>query len=86
MRHHCIRDIARLPLDIYSPLLSPADYHLLVYGSLAFDAGYVGRCRALVAELGLGDNVELRGLGKPTDVLAKGWCYLQVRTVLIPMT
>ncbi len=83
MRHCCIRDIAPLPIEVYLfifPLLVPADYHLLVYGSLTFDASYVGRCRALVAELGLEGNVELRGLGKPTDVLAKGWCYLQVRT------
>lgn len=56
-----------------------ADYHLLVYGSLTFDEGYVKKCRALVEELGIQANVELRGLGKPTDVLAHGWCYLQVR-------
>lgn len=49
-----------------------------MYGSLTFDAGYVERCRGLVTELGLQNNVELRGLGKPTDVLAQGWCYLQV--------
>lgn len=49
-----------------------------MYGSLTFDAGYVERCRGLVTALGLTNNVELRGLGKPTAVLAQGWCYLQV--------
>lgn len=49
-----------------------------MYGSLTFDEAYVKRARALVVELGLEDNVELRGLGKPTDVLSRGWCYLQV--------
>ena len=55
-----------------------ADYQLLVYGSLDFDAKYVKRCREIVKELKIEDNVELRGLGKPLDVLAQGWCYLQV--------
>lgn len=59
-----------------------ADYQLLVYGSLTFDEAYVKRARALVVELGLEDNVELRGLGKPTDVLSRGWCYLQVTSVV----
>ena len=61
-----------------------ADYQLLVYGSLTFDAGYVERCRGLIIALGLTKNVELRGLGKPTAVLAQGWCYLQVRACLVP--
>lgn len=56
-----------------------ADYHLLVYGSLVFDEGYVKKCTALIEELAIGANVELRGLGKPMDVLACGWCYLQAR-------
>ena len=55
-----------------------ADYQLLVYGSLTFDEGYVKKCRALIVELDIGANVELRGLGRPTDVLSRGWCYLQV--------
>ena len=55
-----------------------------MYGSLTFDAGYVERCEALILELGLSANVELRGLGKPTDVLSRGWCYLQVRCPLPP--
>ena len=61
-----------------------ADYNLLVYGSLTFDAGYVERCRGLITELNLTKNVELRGLGKPTAVLAQGWCYLQVSACLVP--
>ena len=61
-----------------------ADYNLLVYGSLTFDAGYVERCRVLITELNLTKNVELRGLGKPTAVLAQGWCYLQVRSWHVP--
>jgi hypothetical protein len=65
-------------------LLPPADYNLLVYGSLTFDAGYVERCRSLIVALGLTKNVELRGLGKPTAVLAQGWCYLQVGTCHAP--
>jgi glycosyltransferase involved in cell wall biosynthesis len=66
-------------------LLPPADYNLLVYGSLTFDAGYVERCRGLITELNLTKNVELRGLGKPTAVLAQGWCYLQVSSTLLPL-
>lgn len=56
-----------------------AEYHLLVYGSLVFDAAYVKKCTALIKELGIQHNVELRGLGKPMDVLAKGWCYIKPR-------
>jgi hypothetical protein len=62
-----------------------ADYNLLVYGSLTFDAGYVERCRGLIIALGLTKNVELRGLGKPTAVLAQGWCYLQVSCAAWPI-
>lgn len=55
-----------------------AEYHLLVYGSLTFDENYVRECEILIRDLGIEGNVELRGLGNPTDVLARGWCYLQV--------
>jgi hypothetical protein len=73
---HCMSCLQRCFLTLLPA--AAADYQLLVYGSLTFDAGYVERCRGLVMSLGLTNNVELRGLGKPTAVLAQGWCYLQV--------
>ena len=55
-----------------------AEYQLEVYGSLEFDRDYAQGCRSLISELKLEKNVALKGLGKPTQVLAKGWVYLQV--------
>jgi glycosyltransferase involved in cell wall biosynthesis len=64
------------------------DIRYLVYGSLDADVPYVGRCRALVAELGLESTFELRGFhSNPAELYSEGdVCVLSSISEAFPYT
>lgn len=49
---------------------------LLVYGSTEKDVEYAAGCRVLIRDRRLEDNVHLMGAGPATEVLPRGWVFL----------
>ncbi|KAJ3137941.1 hypothetical protein HK100_000181 [Physocladia obscura] len=53
-----------------------SNYELHVYGSPNTDLSYTLTCNAAIKELNLENNVFLKGLGNPTNVLPTGWIFV----------
>jgi len=53
-----------------------SQYRLLVYGSLSKDVAYVSECYELIGANNIGEQVKLCGLGSPTQVLPRGWIFM----------
>ncbi|KAJ3099988.1 hypothetical protein HK100_004800 [Physocladia obscura] len=53
-----------------------SNYELHIYGSPNTDLGYTLACNAAIKELNLENNVFLKGLGNPTNVLPTGWLFV----------
>ncbi|KAJ1551798.1 hypothetical protein HK096_006822 [Nowakowskiella sp. JEL0078] len=51
-------------------------YRLHIYGSPEKDPAYTNECVNLITSLNLSENVILKGLGNPTNVLPTGWIFV----------
>ena len=51
-------------------------FKLYVYGSTTMDPPYVERCKSVISQKNLVDNVFLMGFGNATKVLPRGWLFL----------
>ncbi|KAJ3112953.1 hypothetical protein HDU96_003954 [Phlyctochytrium bullatum] len=51
-------------------------YRLKIYGSPEKEPPYTTECQAAIANMNLGDNVNLMGLGSPSAVLPTGWIFV----------
>lgn len=51
-------------------------FKLFVYGSTTMDIKYVERCRSVIRQKNLDENVHLMGFGNATEVLPRGWLFL----------
>lgn len=52
------------------------DYRLHIYGDMEKAPTYTVECQEIIAAKGLQDNVVLKGLGSPSQVLETGWLFL----------